>query len=1148
MRTMAVTLILTFAACSFAAEAPKAEGLAPLDAAKAMTLPEGFNATLFAGEPDVHQPIAFAIDERGRLWVAENDAYPIWAEKGNDRILIFEDSDGDGRFDKRTLFYDKLNFVSAIEIGHGGVFVGSAPNLLFIADRNRDDKPDGPPEVLLDGWGHHDTHEMLNSFNWGPDGWLYGCHGVFTHSNVGRPGTPESERQPINGGVWRYHPITKKFEVFAHGTSNPWGVDFNDQGEAFITACVIPHLYHIIPGGRYQRQAGKHFNDYTYDDIKTIADHRHYVGEVADHAWWRGRNEPGGNDATQQAGGGHAHAGAMIYLGDNWPAEYRGSLFMNNVHGNRVNRDLLTRSGSGFTGSHGKDLMIANDQWYRGLSLKYGPDGGVYVIDWYDKQACHRRDAELWDRSNGRIYKLTHGTPDAVRVDLAKLSDEELVKLQLHPNDWYVRTARRILQERGGTPEIHAALRKILDENPEQSRKLRALWALHVTGGLDDAAALKLLDHEDEYVRGWTVRLMAEDGSTTGAAIAKLAAHGAKDDSAVVRRFIAAALQRLPLHNRWEIAEALASRSEDAGDHNIPLLVWYGVEPLVPTDPPRAMALAMNSKLPAVQQFIIRRAASELHSLPRVVATLGETDSLAMQQLILTQTLASLADRPKVQPPPTWDAVYEKLAASKDAAVRDNTVALAVKFGDSRVFPALRERLADRKTPQPQREQALSILATGRDTQLAPVLHKLLDEPPMRGPALKALAGYDHPGTPAAILKHYADLTADQKQDAISTLAARPSYALAMIEAIEKGMVPARDLPAFTVRQMLRFEDSAIAKAIEKHWGTIRQTSDDKAQQIAKWKTLLNDKYMATANPSNGRAIFNRTCIACHTLFGAGGQIGPDLTGSNRANLDYILENMVDPNGVIGRDYQLAVINMKDGRVISGMIRNETGTSLAIQTLNDRVVVGKDEVASTMLAPISMMPEGLLMTMQDSEARDLVAYLASPTQVPLPGELPQAISPPNASPDQAGRKPRTGREGEKLQVIGDVIGSVKPQEMGNFKTSKWSGNSHLWWTGGTPGSSIQLQFRVPRDGKYEVAAVLTKARDYGIVQLGLDGHNVGKPLDLYDANVVATAPVNLGTHELKQGPHVLNVTILGANPQALKRYMFALDYLQVKPN
>ncbi len=396
------------------------KGLTGEQAAKAMTVPEGFSVISAASEPEVLQPIAMALDDRGRVWIAEAYEYPRRAEgeSGRDRILIFEDQDGDGKLETRKLFAEGLNLVSGLEVGFGGVWVGAAPYLMFIPDRNGDDQADGKPEILLDGWGYQDTHETLNAFIWGPDGWLYGCHGVFTHSLVGKPGTPKEDRQPINAGVWRYHPTRHVFEVFSHGTSNPWGVDFNDRGQAFITACVIPHLYHMIQGGRYERQAGQHFNPYTYDDIKTIADHRHYVGA----------NPHSGNGRSDAAGGGHAHAGAMIYLGDKWPQEYRDKLFMNNIHGQRLNVDVPNPKGSGYVGSHYPDFLLTGDQASQILNLRYGPDGQAYMIDWYDMQACHLGDPTKHDRSNGRIYKIIYGKNEAVTVDLAKQGDLSLAE------------------------------------------------------------------------------------------------------------------------------------------------------------------------------------------------------------------------------------------------------------------------------------------------------------------------------------------------------------------------------------------------------------------------------------------------------------------------------------------------------------------------------------------------------------------------------------------------------------------------------------------------------------------------------------------------------------------------------------------------
>ena len=576
-------------------------GLSGEKAAQAMTLPEGFTVTLSAAEPEIIKPIAFTIDWRGRLWVVESHVYPVRKPdgQGTDKIFIFEDTDGDGKLDSKKVFIDTLNLVSGIEVGMGGVWVGAAPYLLFIPIDDKTDKPAGPAEVVLDGWGYHDTHETLNSLYWGPDGWLYGTHGVFTHSNVGKPGTPEKERTKVDAGVWRLHPITKKFELFSEGTSNPWGIDFNDYGHAFITACVVPHLYHMIQGGRYIRQAGPHVYPYTYDDIQQTGDHVHWIGDRGPHA---------GNFRSASKGGGHAHAGAMIYLGgDNWPAEYRNDIFMNSIHGARTNIDHLVRKGSGYVGTHGKDFVVTNDAWSQWLNFRYDASGSVFVIDWYDKNQCHSSNPEVHDKSLGRIFKISHANDKFVKVDLSKASDMELVENQLNRNDWYVRQSRVILQQRGPNPQVHAALKKILNENPDVTRKLRALWALHVTKGLSEADLLGLLKHESEYLRSWAIQLLSEENGPSDAAINQLTEMAKSDTSALVRLYIASAAQRTSLDKRWDMVDALYQRAEDKNDHNMPLMVWYAFAPLVEQDMNRAAEIAQRAKLPNALKYTTRR-------------------------------------------------------------------------------------------------------------------------------------------------------------------------------------------------------------------------------------------------------------------------------------------------------------------------------------------------------------------------------------------------------------------------------------------------------------------------------------------------------------------------------------------------------------
>jgi putative membrane-bound dehydrogenase-like protein len=576
-------------------------------AADKMTLPEGFRVTLFAGEPDVVKPIAMTTDDRGRLWVVETHTYPHWlppGKEGSDRVLIFEDRAGKGHFDHCTVFLDKGTNISGIALGHGGVWLTAIPNLLFIPVKPGEDKPAGPAEVVLDGWSMTAKHNVVNGLLWGPDGWLYGCNGILSNSSVGKPGTAPVDRVNLNCGVWRYHPTKKRIEEVASGSTNPWGIDFDDYGELFITNCVIKHVFHVVPGGRYQRMFGEDVHKSTYGLMESCADHIHWAGGD----WTSSRT----GQAHSDAGGGHAHAGALVYLGDNWPDEYRNHILMCNIHGNRVNQDALERHGSGYVAHHGKDFLMANDPWFRGLGLQAAADGGVFVSDWCDTGECHNYDKIT--PTTGRIYKVVYGTPKAVPADLAKLSDEELVALQIHKNDWLVRHARRLLQERADAGKladsVRTKLRMLFVDQTEVTRRLRALWALYAVGGVDEKALLALLESPDEAVRVWAVRLLLDDRKAPEAVVTKLTDLAKTDKSPAVRLALASALQRLSLEQRWALAENLAAHAEDSTDVNLPLMVWFGVEPLVTANPEKAADLLAKSRIPLVRQYLARRIAA----------------------------------------------------------------------------------------------------------------------------------------------------------------------------------------------------------------------------------------------------------------------------------------------------------------------------------------------------------------------------------------------------------------------------------------------------------------------------------------------------------------------------------------------------------
>ena len=965
-----------------AAEA-RTGNFAPADAIERMTVPKGFRVEAFAAEPEITQPVAMAVDERGRLWVAEAHSYPRRrpAGEGLDRIVVFTDADGDGHHDQRTVFLDRLNLVSGIQVGFGGVYVGAAPELLFVPDRDGDLVPDGPAEVLLDGWHYEDTHETLNSFTWGPDGWLYGCHGVFTHSRVGPPGCPDDQRQPLDAAVWRFHPTARTFEVFAHGTSNPWGVDFDDRGQAFITACVIPHLYHMIQGAFYHRQSGRHFHPFVYDDLSTIADHLHY----------QGKNAHAGNGVSDQQGGGHAHCGALLYRGGRWPVQYAGGLLMVNLHGHRLNHDLLLRAGSGFVGSHGPDFLVTHDNWFLGTALAHAHDGNVYLLDWYDDQTCHHTKIEAWDRSNGRIYKLCYGQGSQPPRDLGALADAELVPELFAANEYTARTARRLLQHRRAiavAPSVRAALD---DATAPEERRLRALWALHVLGALGAADHAALLRDRHEYVRAFTIQFVLEDRQLTDAEAASLAELAQTDASAAVRLYLAAAMQRMPNAARWPIAEALVRHAEDAGDHNLPKVIWYGIEPALVDDPQRALRLAHSSRLPRLFEFVVRRlteaGGSPLDAVVDAIATAPDASTTAALVDAAQHALLRHASMPM---PTRWAAARTAAERFPEQGLHDRLAFVGATFGDTSVLPTLERLCSDPKTPRDRRERALDLIVRLPGAGRYQFVLRQIEDGDLGERALRALANFDAPEVPAQLLAKWPALPLDLRQPAVATLCSRPTWALELLDAIARGTVQKDLLDAPLRQQLAQLESAPLQQKLAEVWGRTAVLSSEVQRQIDAWKQKLPDRVLATADLPHGRALYTRTCGACHQLYGQGFAFGPDLTGSNRRDLDYLLGNILDPGREVARDYMMAQVKLKSGGVVMGMLTDETDTAVTVKSQAFAQVVAKADIDSTTRLEVSLMPPGQLDGLSADDVRDLIGYLRSDMQVPLRAEAGNA--------------------------------------------------------------------------------------------------------------------------------------------------------------
>ena len=1237
-------------------QADYAHGLSPQDALKAMQLPGGFKADLIVAEPDIVQPIAFCWDERGRIWVLEGLSYPQPREpgKGQDRIVILEDKDGDGTFETKKVFCEGISLGSGIEVGFGGVWVGAAPYLMFIPKGENDrplerteategtkrtlsdkslpslesfssfTKAPGLPftaYALLDGWGSQDTHETLNSFIWGPDGWLYGCHGVFTHSKVGKPGTPDDQRTAIDAGVWRYHPVRHVFEIFAEGTSNPWGLDYDENGEFFVTACVIPHLYHIVPGGRYQRQAGPHLNPYTYEDIKTIADHAHFAGNPRPDVTFDKTTGAGVmNNDTNSLGGGHAHCGLAIYQSSLFPQTYRNQLIFGNLHGHRIVSDYLEPHGSTYTGKHGSDFMRSNDMNFIPVTQKVGPDGALYVSDWSDKQVCHRGSGavELWDRSNGRIYRVSYVTgasgpaevggntarsalsangakgPDYIPrapFDLAEESDESLAKLAVQTeNEWFSRMARLILTER--TSKDAEIVEKLVGwlktaDNPKKTRlddlgekgALRAQWLVDsmATSAANDvrvgynslpppepneespqARVVAVRSYQDvlaHLVLDQATRRRLENGDEWKKDLLPYVTLAAKDQSGVVRRELASMLQRIPALQRKDLATALLKHGEDKDDPYIPLLIWYGIEPVVGADAKLGLELAKASKMPKVTEFIYRRMGAEEAGRTSLLTLAAESKDAATRDALLNTVLLSARAGNKITMPEGWAAMKLQFVVrpsgrqeGDEERAKARTMNLITELeafmGVAEAKAAFRAQLTNTALPANQREAALALLLNVRDADTAPLLVQLIksDDKALTRRAVQALATLSHPDTAALLIEKFASFDATTKQDAINTLATSIAGAKAMLTSVKAKTIPTTMLSPFLARQIDALDNAEVKQLLKETFGDINAPKADLEERKKKFRPLLAQAVLAKADATKGHIIFNAICGQCHQLFGEGQKVGPDLTGSNRGTLEYILDNVLDPNAVIGKDYQLNIFELKDGRVASGVVKEESAAAFRIAMpggLEQTITIG--EVKKRTISKLSTMPEGLFDALPAEQLQQLVAYLQS------------SVVRPSGRADGAknGLKPelRTVEgaiEGETLKVIEVKGGSAKLQGMAGFG-GKWSSGQQLWWTGAKPGSTLTLALPVAAKGKYQLKAVLTKARDYGICDVALDGKAVATSFDGYNADkVILTDELDWGTHDLDAGDHKLTFTITGTNPQAVKSYMVGIDYVKLE--
>ncbi len=976
------------------------------EAHKMFELPEGFQATLFASEPEVRNPIAMAWDWKGRMWVAENYTYAERATRFDlslrDRVVVFEDSDWDGKADKRTVFAEDLQMLTSVEVGRGGVWVMCPPQVLFIPDEDEDLVPDGPAEVVLDGFtvAESNYHNFANGLRWGMDGWLYGRCGHSCPGNVGKPGTSEEERIPIEGGMWRYHPKMERFEVLTHGTTNPWGHDWDQHGELFFINTVNGHLWHGIHGAHFKESFGADPNPGVFERLDMHADHWHFDTS--------GKWQDSRGGQANQYGGGHAHIGMMIYQADQWPEPYRNRLFTLNMHGFRANVERLERHGSGYIGRHQDDVFLMGDPWFRGIDIQQGPDGSAYILDWSDTGECHEHTGV--HRTSGRIYRISYGTPqkpdftdlNQVADSNAKVSSPAIRRLIETPNVWFDRQMQSrayTLSRDSAPPHLETALLEAFLTATDPVVKLRAFWTLQsVSPGVEAEA---LLSHENEHLRAAAIRALVDahpidtilgpqqapkalpsDAFSTFLGMAK------SDKSGLVRLTLASALQRISLEQRAQLGARLVAHADDAEDHNLPSMVWYGLIPLTDSNPMSLVEVARACQWPDTLQWMARSLAGQLEEDTKPIDALlsmAQSGEPWQQMSVLQGISDGLQGWRKAPKPEAWDAFVSALPEDQGQELAGLTRDLSALFGDGRALDSIKKVALDPNADLTMRQAALNTLIDNQPPDLREICEKLLDQRHINTIAVRGLSTFDDPKLGAQLAKNYRRFYPAERPALMETLVSRPAWAAAMLQEMKAGRIAKTDLSAFHARQIRAFEDADLTASLADIWGEVRESSADKRQMIEEWTAKLTSDYLADANLSNGRVLFQGICGACHVMYGQGGNIGPDLTGSNRANLDYLLENVLDPSAVVSADYQMSLLTLADGRVLTGVVANETDRTLTLRLATGELTVEKSEITKREVSKASMMPEGLFLAFQPDQVRDLIAYLKHPVQVPLPG-------------------------------------------------------------------------------------------------------------------------------------------------------------------
>lgn len=957
--------------------------LSPQAALDSFELADDLQLDLVLSEPEISQPLFMTWDARGRLWVMEYRQYPDVAgvnmvsrdvylrsvydsvpepppfgAAGWDRISIHEDTTGDGRLDSHITFVDGLNIATSFAIGRGGVFVTNPPYLLFYPDLDGDDVPDGDPHVLLEGFGLEDSHSVINSLRFGPDGWLYGAQGSTVSAAVRQPGSRRPAVQTMGQQIWRYHPEQKTFEVYAEGGGNTFGCEIDSVGNIFSGHNGgDTRGFHYVQGGYSRKGFGKHgplSNPYAFGYFSSMKHHK--VARFTHNF--------------------------VIYEDRQLPAAYHGRLFgIEPLQGQIVLCDVAA-DGSSFQTSDITRVLKTEDPWFRPVDIKTGPDGAVYVADMYEQRIDHSSHyAGRIDRTNGRIYRLRGKQRLTAAVgDQQRMSADELIGVLQDGTRTQRQTALRVLGDRRDGSLTGPLYQRVLAATGQPAREY--LWALHQSGGLSEAKATGLLGHREPSVRGWVVQLLGNRNRVSPAAAAALQQLATDEPSVFVRRQLAASARRLPAADAIPIVRQLVVYDEDATDVHQPLMLWWAIERHLSTDVGRSL----------VQQL--------LAADPQVTAGRLYADHIAgrlIRRYVQSGTRAELLAATRLLQTSTNDSIRRQLATGFETAVQGRSLnavptelmaavvatghassVLRMRTGDKRAIEQARRAVEQKSGSVSQRALYLETFGELGTADARQILLSALDDTNERllAATLTALGNYNEAQVGHEIVQRLPGWSTETGVVAETVLSSRADWSQSLLKAVSAGQVAREQISAAVVRRMLLHDQPMIRETVDRIWGSVPgATTEQMKAEIQSVMATLNE---GSGNPKTGKRLFLSNCGRCHRLFEEGGDVGPDLTSFQRTDLSRMLPSIVNPSLEIREGFENHQIVTIGGRLFNGFLTGRDDRVVLLRSVDgSSVTLPRDEIDDMSVSPVSIMPEGILRSLSPQQLRDLFAYLRS---------------------------------------------------------------------------------------------------------------------------------------------------------------------------